>query len=121
VAVFFVTRGYLGGLGGSTDVGTCEGSLIGDSGAVGVTWPPASFTALKVVPGGVIGGRLSTIRLVWSTRIIVAIEMAATITAINAGFRKALSIRTNASVSAEFRYANSSAPPCVRRIRTFTE
>jgi len=95
---------YLARSGGcSTGVGTIEGSLIGDSGCVGVIFAPASFAVLKVVPGGVGGGRLSTIRLVWSTTSIMAIEMAATITAITAGFRRALSIPVNALASAEFR------------------
>src|ERR1035437_2857889 len=85
-------RVYLVGLGGSAGVGTSEGSLIGDSGWVGVIPAPASFTALKVVPGGVFSGRLSTIRLVWSTTSIVASEMVATSAAITAGFRRALSI-----------------------------
>jgi hypothetical protein len=61
------------------------------------------FTALKVVPGGVGGGRLSTIRLVWSTTSIVAIETIATMTAITTGFRRTLSILDNSAVSAEFR------------------
>jgi hypothetical protein len=59
---------------------------------------------VESVPGGVCGGRLSTIRLVWFTRSIVAIEMVATIAAITAGFRRTPSILVNASVTAEFRF-----------------
>jgi hypothetical protein len=68
---------------------------------------PALLTALKVVPGGVFGARLSTIRLVWSTRSIVAIEMIATMDAITTGFRKTLSILLNSTVGAEFRANHS--------------
>jgi hypothetical protein len=57
-----VKRGYFAGLAGCTGVGPAGVSLIGDSGGVGVTSAPASFAALKVVPGGVGGGRLSMIR-----------------------------------------------------------
>jgi len=64
---------------------------------------PALFTALKVVPGGVCGGRLSTIRLVWSTTSIAAIETIATMAEITAGFRRTRSILVNATVSVEFR------------------
>jgi hypothetical protein len=77
--------------------------LIGDSGRLGVISAPALFTALKLVPGGVCGGSLSTIKLVWSTTIMVATEIVATITAITAGFRRILFILVNASVSMEFR------------------
>src|SRR5260370_16742721 len=69
--------------------GTSEGSLMGDSCWLGVISAPASFTALKVVPGGVFGGRLSIIRLVWFTTGKIAIERAATIVAITTGFRSA--------------------------------
>ena len=62
------------------------GGLIGDSGWLGVITAPASFTAWNVVPGGVCGGRLSTIRLVWSTSSKIAIDMVATMAAITAGF-----------------------------------
>lgn len=44
--------------------GPVRGGLIPDSGSVGVISAPASFTALKIVPGGVCGGPQSTIRLV---------------------------------------------------------
>jgi hypothetical protein len=77
--------------------------LIGDSGWLGIISAPASFTALKVVPGGVFGGRLSIIRLVWFTTSKIAIERAATIVAITTGFRSALSIPINVSVSPGFR------------------
>jgi hypothetical protein len=81
---------------------------MGDSGWLGVISAPASFTALKVVPGGVFGGRLSTIRLVWFTTSKVAIEIAATIIAITAGFRSTPCILTNVSVSTGFRVVDSS-------------
>jgi hypothetical protein len=77
--------------------------LIGDSGWLGVTTAPASFTAWKVVPGGDCGGRRSTIRLVWSTSSKIAMDMAATIAAITAGLRKVLSIPVNASANGMFR------------------
>ena len=77
--------------------------MIGDSGWLGVISAPASFTALKVVPGGVFGGRLSIIRLVWFTTSKIAIERAAAIVAITTGFRSALSIPINVSVSPGFR------------------
>jgi hypothetical protein len=89
--------------GRSTGAGPGEAGLIGDSGWLGVTTAPASFTAWNVVPGGLCGGRLSMIRLVWSTRSKIAIETVATIAAINAGFRNARSIPVNASAGPEFR------------------
>jgi hypothetical protein len=80
------------------------GGLIGDSGWLGVITAPASFTAWNVVPGGVCGGRLSTIRLVWSTSSKIAIDMVATMAAITAGFRKVLTIPVNASSNTKFRF-----------------
>jgi hypothetical protein len=85
-------RVYLVGLAGSAGAGPGKGTLIDDSGWLGVISAPALFAALKVVPGGVCGGRLSTIKLVWSTTSRVTIETAAKIAAITAGFRKTLAI-----------------------------
>jgi hypothetical protein len=69
--------------------------LIGDSGGVGVTVAPAPLAALNVVPGGVGGGRLSTIRLVWLTRSRAAIETATRNIAMITGFRRAVSMPVN--------------------------
>lgn len=71
--------------GGVTGSGPRGETLIGDSGSVGAISAPASFTALKVVPGGVSGGRLSMIRFVWFTRSRTAAEITATIAAITTG------------------------------------
>jgi len=73
--------------------GTSEGSLMGDSGWLGVISAPASFTALKVVPGGVVYNQVG---VVYDE---VAIEMAATIVAITTGFRSAPFILVNVLVS----------------------
>ena len=80
-------EGYLAGTAGCTGVGPGGVGLIGESGWVGVTSAPTSFAELNVVPGGVCGGRRSTIRFVWLTTSRIAIEMAAMITAMIAGLR----------------------------------
>ena len=73
--------------------------MIADSGSVGAISAPASFTALKVVPGGVSGGRLSMIRSVWFTRSRTAAETTAIIAAITTGFRRTISIPVNGHLS----------------------
>ena len=74
-----------GGVRGSGPAGE---TLIGDSGWVGDISAPASFTARKVVPGGVSGGRLSVMRFVWLTMMRAAADIIATTAAITTGFRK---------------------------------
>jgi hypothetical protein len=86
--------------GGVAGAGPGDGTLIGDSGSLGAISAPASFTALKVVPGGVSGGRLSMTRLVWFTTIIVTIEIAT----ITAGFRSTIAILINVLSRAEFHF-----------------
>jgi hypothetical protein len=71
--------------------------VIGDSGGVGLTVAPTPFAALNVVPGGVGGGRRSTIRFVWFTASRVTIETAATIIAMITGFRRAVSMSVNSN------------------------
>jgi hypothetical protein len=85
--------------GGVTGSGPRGETLIGDSGSVGAISAPASFTALKVVPGGFSGGRLSMIRFVWFTRSRTAAETTATIAAITTGFRRAIPIPVNGHLS----------------------
>lgn len=75
-----------------TDAGPGGIGLTGDSGWVGVTVAPAPLTALNVVPGGVFGGRLSMIKLVWFTTSRAETETAATTTATMTGFRETISI-----------------------------
>lgn len=92
---YVVVRGYFAGLAGCTGVGPGGVGLIGASGGVGVTSAPASFAALKVVPGGVGGGRRSMIRLVWFTTNKMAIEATASIAAMTAGFWRTIPISVN--------------------------
>lgn len=91
----------LGGFEDCTGAGPGATGLIGDSGAEGATVAPALFTVLKVVPGGVCGGRLSMIKLLWFTTSRVAAEAAATISATITGFRKTISIPVNGDMSLE--------------------
>jgi hypothetical protein len=71
--------------GGTKGAGSARGGSRRDGDWVGAICPPASFTVLKVVPGGVRGGRWSRMRSVWLMRPIVMIDRAATIAAIITG------------------------------------